>query len=154
MLSVIDLSLILLNTSCGLYSIPKESKYTAIFLSINNETQCVSLLCLSSRFMTKAPSFILGKSSYEKTPLSLDCDMVKQFESTSYEFKSTSYEFESTSYEFESTSYEFESTSYMFESMSHKFESTEIIKSMKTQVNSLKSSASPKIISPKLFGNS
>ena len=40
---VIDLSLILLNTSWGIYSIPKESKYTLVFLSINNETQCVPL---------------------------------------------------------------------------------------------------------------
>ena len=37
---------------------------------------------------------------------------------------------------------------------SHKFESTRIIKSMKTQVNNLKSSSFPKNISPKLFGNS
>ena len=77
-----------------------------------------------------------------------------EFKSTSYEFKSTSYEFESTSYEFKSTSYEFESTSYEFEFTSYEFESTRIIKSMKTQVNSLKSSSFPKIISPKLFGNS
>ena len=68
---VIDLSLILFNTSWGIYSIPKESKYAAVFLSINNETQCVPLLCLSSRFMTYAPSFNLGKSSLEKTPLNL-----------------------------------------------------------------------------------
>ena len=44
--------------------------------------------------------------------------------------------------EFKSTSYEFKSTS------------SRIIKSMKTQVNSLKSSSFPKIISPKLFSNS
>ena len=43
---VIDLSLVLLNTSCGLYSSPKESTYKALFLLINNETQCVLLLCL------------------------------------------------------------------------------------------------------------
>ena len=49
---VIHLSLILFNTSRGIYYIPKELKYTAIFLSINNETQCVSLLLLSSRLMT------------------------------------------------------------------------------------------------------
>ena len=71
MLFVMDLPLTLFNTSCGIYSIPKESKYTATFLSINNEAQCVPLLCLSSRFMTYAPSFILGKLSLEKTPLDL-----------------------------------------------------------------------------------
>ena len=41
-LCVIDL--ILLNTFCGVYSVLKESKYTVIFLSINNETQCMHLL--------------------------------------------------------------------------------------------------------------
>ena len=56
--------------------------------------------------------------------------------------------------EFKSTSYEFKSTSYEFESTSHEFESTRIIKSMKTQVNSLKSFSFSKIISPNLFGNS
>ena len=66
-----DLSLISLNTSCGIYSLPKESKYTALFLSVNNETRCVALLCLSSRFMTYTPSFILGKLSLEKAPLNL-----------------------------------------------------------------------------------
>ena len=70
-LRVIDLSLILVNTSRGIYSIPKESKYIARFLSINNETQCVPLLYLSLRFMTFAPSFILGKLFLEKTPLNL-----------------------------------------------------------------------------------
>ena len=58
---VIDLSWILFNTSWGIYSIPKESKYTALILSINNETQYVALLFLSSTFMTYAPSFIPGK---------------------------------------------------------------------------------------------
>ena len=53
-----------------------------------------------------------------------------------------------------STSYEFESTSDEFESTSYEFESTRIIKLMKTQVNSLKCSSFPKIINPKLFGNS
>ena len=56
--------------------------------------------------------------------------------------------------EFKSTSYEFESTSYEFETTSYEFESTRIVKSMKTQVNSLKRSSFSKIISPKLFGNS
>ena len=39
------LSLILLNTSCETYSIPKESKYTTVFPSTNNEIQCVLLFC-------------------------------------------------------------------------------------------------------------
>ena len=37
MLPVIDLSLAFFNTFCGIYSIPKESKYTAVFLSINSK---------------------------------------------------------------------------------------------------------------------
>ena len=41
-----DLSFILLNISSEIYSIPKKSKYTAVFLSKNNEIQCVYLLCL------------------------------------------------------------------------------------------------------------
>ena len=36
---VTDLSLILFNTSLRIYSLPKESKYIAIFLSINSKTQ-------------------------------------------------------------------------------------------------------------------
>ena len=71
MLYMIDLFLILFNTSCGIYSIPKESKYTVVFLSINKETQCVPLLYLLSRFMTYTPSFIQGKLPLEKTPLNL-----------------------------------------------------------------------------------
>ena len=51
-------------------------------------------------------------------------------------------------------SYEFESTSYELKSTSHKFESVRIIKPMKTQVNSLKSSPFAKIISPEWFGSS
>ena len=68
---VINLSLILFNTSWGIYSIPKESKYTAKFLSINNEIQCAPLLFLSSGFMTYVPSFILGKLFLKKMPLNL-----------------------------------------------------------------------------------
>ena len=41
---MVDLSLILLNTSWGIYSVLKESKYTVVFVSINNKTQCVPLL--------------------------------------------------------------------------------------------------------------
>ena len=43
-----------------------------MFLSINNETQCVPLLFLLSRFITYAPSFILGKLFLEKTSLNLE----------------------------------------------------------------------------------
>ena len=68
---MIDLSLILFNTCGGTYSIPKESKYTVAILSINNEVQCVQLLLLSSRLVTYAPSFVLGKLFLEKTPLNL-----------------------------------------------------------------------------------
>ena len=66
MLCVIDFSLIFFDTSWGIYSIPKELKYTAVFLSKNNEIQCVSLVCLLSIFMTYVPSFIIGKLSLEK----------------------------------------------------------------------------------------
>ena len=62
MLCVIDLSLILFNTSCGIYSVLKKSNYTAVSLSINNETQCVPLFCLSLRFITYALSVILSSS--------------------------------------------------------------------------------------------
>ena len=69
MLWLIDLSLILFNTVWGISSIPKESNYTPVFLSINNEIQCVLLLLLSLRFMTFVPSFIVGKLFFEKMPL-------------------------------------------------------------------------------------
>ena len=59
------------NTSGGIYSIPKESKYIAILLLINDENQCVTLLYLSSRFMTCAPSFVVGNLFLKKTPLNL-----------------------------------------------------------------------------------
>ena len=71
MLSEIDLLLISLNTFFEIYSIPKVSNYTAVFLSINNETQCALLSYLSSRFMTYALSFILGKLSLGETPINL-----------------------------------------------------------------------------------
>ena len=64
-----DLSLILFNVSWGIYSVPKESKYTGAFLSVNDETQCVPSLFLSLRFMTYAASFILDKLFLEKIPL-------------------------------------------------------------------------------------
>ena len=71
MLWEIDLSLILFNTFFGIYSIPKESKYTAVHLSVNNKTQYIPLLCLFSRFMTYAPSFVRDRLSLEKAPLKL-----------------------------------------------------------------------------------
>ena len=71
-----------------------------------------------------------------------------------YELKSTSYKFKSMSYVFKSTSYKFKSTSCEFKSTSYEFKSTRsrIIKSIKTQVNSLlkQPSKTHKIISPKL----
>ena len=66
-----DLSLILLNASWGIYSMPKEPKYTAVSLSINNETWCVPSLFLTLGFIKYSPSYILGKFSLEKTPLNL-----------------------------------------------------------------------------------
>ena len=92
---------------------------------------------------TRVTSYELQVASYELRIESLKA----RVESLKARVEIQKCEFESTSYEFESTSHEFESTSY-------EFESTRIIKSMKTQVNSLKSSSFPKIISPKLFGNS
>ena len=56
---MIHLSLTLFNTSWGIYSTPKKSKETAVFLIIINETQSVPLFSLSSRFMTYAPSLFL-----------------------------------------------------------------------------------------------
>ena len=35
---------VLFSTSWGIYLVPKELNYTAVFLSINNESQCVPLL--------------------------------------------------------------------------------------------------------------
>ena len=71
MLWVIDLSLILFNSFWKIYSIPKESMHTTKIFLINNETQRVLLLFLSSRFIPFAPSFILGKLFFEKTLLNL-----------------------------------------------------------------------------------
>ena len=67
MLCVINLSLIFRNVSCGIYSI----LYNCI--SFNKyETQCIPLVIVLLRFMIYAPSFILGKSFLEKTPLNVD----------------------------------------------------------------------------------
>ena len=71
MLWVTDLSFILFNTFWGIYSFPKEPEYTTVLLPTNNEIQWVILICLSSRFMTYTPSFILGKLSLEKKPKNL-----------------------------------------------------------------------------------
>ena len=65
---MIDLSLVLLYTSWGIHSIPKELKHTAVFLSID---ECVSLPFLSLRFIKFAPFFILGKFSLGKATLNL-----------------------------------------------------------------------------------
>ena len=59
------------NTCYGIYSIPKKSKYTVVFLSINYKAQCVPLLFLSLRFITCAASFILGKFYLEKALVNL-----------------------------------------------------------------------------------
>ena len=39
------------NASRGVYSIPKESKYTAVFLSINNKTHSVPRMGQNSKFL-------------------------------------------------------------------------------------------------------
>ena len=65
---MIDLYLLLFNTSRGIYSIPKESKSTALPPSINDKIQCVPLLFLSLTFIVYALSFLLGKMFLEKTP--------------------------------------------------------------------------------------
>ena len=69
MLRVIDLYLLLFNTSQGIYSIPKESKSTDLPPSVNDKIQCVPLLFLSLTLIVYALSFILGKMFFEKTPL-------------------------------------------------------------------------------------
>ena len=66
MLCVIDLYLLLFNTYRGIYSIPKESKSTALSPSINDENQCVPLLFLSLTFIVYALFLILGKFFLEK----------------------------------------------------------------------------------------
>ena len=63
---VIDLSLILFNTSWRIYSTPKEPNYKLVFLSINNETQYVHLLFLWLGYMMYTLSLILGKLFVEK----------------------------------------------------------------------------------------
>ena len=71
---MIDLSLNFFNTSWGIYSVPKESNNTAMFLSKSNETQLVPLLFYHGDLLfilLHAPSFILGIIFPEKTPLNL-----------------------------------------------------------------------------------
>ena len=70
MLWVIDVSLILFTTSWGVYSIPNESKYTAKFISINNEIQCVSYYFYHLDLLNTLHN-VLGKLLFEKTPLNL-----------------------------------------------------------------------------------
>ena len=55
----------------NIFNSKRIKKKTPVYLSINNETQWVPLLCLSSRFMNYASSFILRKLSLEKTQLNL-----------------------------------------------------------------------------------
>ena len=71
MLYGIYFPLILFNTSCGIYSIPKESKYTAAFPSIDNETQCDPLPPYLGDLRHKIYFFILGKLFLQKAPLNL-----------------------------------------------------------------------------------
>ena len=52
-----------------IYSFLRESKYTAVFLWINNEVQYVPLLWLSSIFMTYDPSNNLSKSCLKKNAI-------------------------------------------------------------------------------------
>ena len=52
------------------YVEPQKNQSTQLyFLLISKEAECVSLLCLSSKFMTYTPSFILGKLSLEKNTI-------------------------------------------------------------------------------------
>ena len=72
-----------------------------------------------------------------------------------HELRVTSYELgvESSKVRVAIQKYEFKSASYELQFTSYKFRSA-IMKSIKTQVNSLKISLFPKILSPKLLGNS
>ena len=47
----------------------KELKYTAVFLPLNNETLCVPLFYLSSRFITYTLFLIQSQLLLEKTQL-------------------------------------------------------------------------------------
>ena len=50
---------------------PKKIKECSCIFVKNTKAQCFPYLCLSSRYMTYALSFILGKLSLAKTPLNL-----------------------------------------------------------------------------------
>ena len=45
-----------------------QKNQSSSILSINNETMCSFTIFIIERFMTYAPSFILGKLFLEKTP--------------------------------------------------------------------------------------
>ena len=66
-----DLSLILLNTPWGIYSVPKESKYTAVFLSKKMKSNVFRDFVGHGDLWHTQPSFILEKLSLEKAPLNL-----------------------------------------------------------------------------------
>ena len=56
----------------GIYSTPKLSKYVTLLLFLCKAIQRVPIDLYSSRFITYAPSFTLGKLFLEKAPLNLD----------------------------------------------------------------------------------
>ena len=77
---VIDLPSILFNSSWGIYSIPKESKYTAKLLSINNETQCVPLLTVCYYHVTyefRSESTLYSLPECQGTPCSKQASYMK-----------------------------------------------------------------------------
>ena len=65
-----DLSLIFFSTSWGTYSFSKESECTVVFLSRDNETQCVSLLFFCQRDLWYALHLLLYVS-YLSSKLSI-----------------------------------------------------------------------------------
>ena len=61
-MSIIFVSLTFFDTLWGIYSTPKESKKTAVFLSKNNKSQTCSLnLFVIEIYDTDTQSFIFGK---------------------------------------------------------------------------------------------
>ena len=97
-----------------------------------------------------------GKKWYGKTRVTSWKLIKARVESQKCDFKYRSHEFRFTSCEFNFTNYEFKFTSYEFKSRSCKFESksSRIFLLIKTEVNILKISSFPKILSLKSFGNS
>ena len=69
-MSVMDLSLTFFNTSCGIYSIPKESKYADYFYQLIIKFS-VFLYFFVSGFIIFAPSFILDKLFHKKISFNL-----------------------------------------------------------------------------------